>query len=563
LAKNIHKIEIIKGTGSALYGADAYSGVINIITKKGAEKEGGAFGGSNDTYGGFFNYNHKKGDFKFNFSSQGRTTNGSNGLLESDRQTQIDRFLGTNASLAPSSINRGKDEIDIKLESRYKDKASLYLRYIKNTDYGMGVGIANSIDNSGSTENNSWVTGLKYKMGNDEIRTSLDINYTGYVSDLQYSLFPKGAFGGIFTTPVNNRIKNTVHGFSTKLATIYTGIEDHKIYTGIGYEYDSITDISDERNYIQGPLNSLIPVGSMQSTQQLGVLPIADSLSRSNYYGFLQNEWTIHNDWLLIAGVRADYFSDFGLTINPRASLVWNPGLSITTKLMYGKAFRAPSLFELNTNPGVAVTGNKSLKPEEIQTVEWSIHKSWHYGLSTQLNLFWYETKNSISETLVNDTVLNSESRVFHNSGKTNAYGLEFDFNYNLIKNITLNINYSYLNLDATGGVNEQFIITAPTHQLYASINWDILPNWSANIKSNSVIGRKRVGVDTREAISDYTKVDIALRSKEFLESPFDLTFKIENLFDENVREPSISEVIPGDYPLDGRTFMGIISTNF
>ena len=32
---NVHRIEIIRGPGSAIYGADAFSGVINVITKSG------------------------------------------------------------------------------------------------------------------------------------------------------------------------------------------------------------------------------------------------------------------------------------------------------------------------------------------------------------------------------------------------------------------------------------------------------------------------------------------------------------------------------------------------
>jgi len=562
LAKNVEKIEIIKGTGSALYGADAFSGVINIITKKGESDDIGTFAGSNDDYGGWFNFGQHVGDFKINFSAQGRTTNGSKGAIESDRQSQIDRALNTNASLAPGSINRGHDEIDLKLETRYQDKASIYLRYIKNTDYGMGVGIANSLDNSGTTESDAWVTGLKYNFGPEQWKSSFDINYTGYVLDLKYNVFPTGAFGGLFNTPVINKISYTAHDFSTDLATIYTGLDDHKVHVGVGFEYDAINDISDERNFIQGPFNTLLPTGSLQSTQQLGVLPIADSQSRYNYHGFIQDEWRVHNDVTLTTGVRADYFSDFDLSVNPRASLIWKASPSLTTKLMYGMAFRAPSFFELYTNPGVTVTGNKNLKPETIQTLEWSIHKRWAYDFSTQLNLFWYETDDLITETIIQDTVTHSESRIFNNAGGANTYGLEFEFKYQIIEDLDLNINYAYLNINSKGVSNDQFIVTAPTHQVYAAINWSFLPNWSANLRSNSIIGRKRANADTRHSISDYTKLDFTLKNKQILGS-VDLTFKIDNLLDSNIREPSIDEIVPGDYPLDSRTFMGIVSMKF
>jgi outer membrane receptor for ferrienterochelin and colicin len=369
LAKNVERIEIIKGPGSALYGADAFSGVINIITKKEEGTDIGTFAGSYDNYGGWFNHGQKIGDINISFAAQGATTNGSKGIIKEDRQTEIDMILGTNASLAPGPVNRGRDEIDVKFEALFQDTARLYLRYIRN-DTENGVGVGNALDNDGRILSDSWVTGIKFNFGPEDWQTRFDVNYTGYVLDLRSNVFPKGAVGGLFNTPVINNIGYTAHDFSTQLATIYEKLEHHKFHIGLGFEYDTVGDLHDERNFIQGPSNSLLPTGSLQNTQKLGVQPFAYPQSRYNYYGFIQDEWQILNDLTLTAGVRLDYFSDFGLTVNPRGSLVWDVSSSLTTKLLYGRAFRAPSFFELETNPGITVTGNPSLEPEIMQTVE-------------------------------------------------------------------------------------------------------------------------------------------------------------------------------------------------
>src|SRR6185312_2433500 len=52
--EDIERIEVVRGPGSALYGADAFNGVINIITK--APGEGGSgfnvgYGTHNETHG--------------------------------------------------------------------------------------------------------------------------------------------------------------------------------------------------------------------------------------------------------------------------------------------------------------------------------------------------------------------------------------------------------------------------------------------------------------------------------------------------------------------------------
>jgi iron complex outermembrane receptor protein len=562
LVRNIERIEIIKGPGSALYGADAFSGVINIITKQETKTDAGAFAGSFDTFGGWVNTGYELNDFKLNFSAQGRHTGGSSRIIAKDRQTEIDKLVGAHASLAPGPINRGREEVDLKLSAQYKDHAKIYLRYIRN-DTQMGAGLTNALDNSGVTKTDIWVSGLEFKFGSNDWQTKLNLNYTGFALDVHTNIFPKGASGGLFLDPVTTNFGYTTHDLTTELSTVFSRIKNHKLHVGVGFEYDTTDGLFDERNFLQGPLNILVPVGSLKNTQELGVQPFGVPQSRYNVHGFIQDEWRFLNDFSLTTGVRLDYFSDFGLTVNPRASLIWNHSSSLTTKLMYGRAFRAPSFFELYANPGVAITGNRDLNPETIQTVEWSIIKSWSYDLSTQLNLFWYETEDLITETKTIDRLTQSETRQFANSRGVNTYGLELDFNYQLLDSLSLDINYTYLKMNPKSPLNDQFIITAPQHQIYAAINWDFAPNWSANIRSNSVLGRKRSAVDARQPIKDYTQLDFTLQGKQIL-GYLDVTFKINNFLDANVREPSVDQnAIPGDYPLDGRSFTGIVSMRF
>jgi len=559
LTKNIERIEIIKGPGSALYGADAFSGVINIITKQRTGTDMGTFVGSLDTYGGWLNHGFKSHDIKVNFSAQGSTTNGSQGIVSRDRQTLMDSAFNTSASLAPSSINNGKEEIDIKLSAHYKKQAELYLRYIHNKTQN-GVGIAKALDNKGYIQSDSWVTGLKLRFGPSDWLTTLDLNYTGYVFDAQANMFPQGAMGGIFVDPVIDNFGYTSHIVSTQIATLYERIENHKIHVGAGFKYNGTTGVHEERNFIQGPFNSLLPIGPVQDVQEIGVPAFANGDSRSNGYGFVQDEWNFLNDFSLTTGVRLDYFSDFGLTVNPRASLIWNASYSLTTKLMYGRAFRAPSFFEMYSNKGIAITGNPDLEPETTQTVEWSIDKQWAYNFRTQLNLFWYETDNLITESVFVDTTTQSESHVFINSEGANTYGVEVDANYQVLENLTVDMNYTYLKIDPKNTAKDVFIITAPAHQVFAAINWEFIPNWSTNLRSTSIIGRERSSLDSRSAIADYTLLDFTLRGQKVL-GYFDLTFKVNNLLGANVRYPSTDGTsIPGDYPINDRTFMGMIS---
>jgi outer membrane receptor protein involved in Fe transport len=70
-------------------------------------------------------------------------------------------------------------------------------------------------------------------------------------------------------------------------------------------------------------------------------------------------------------GVRLDAYSTFGRSLNPRAALIVEPYARGNTKLFGGKAFRAPSVYELYYNDaGITQQASPDLKPESIYSVE-------------------------------------------------------------------------------------------------------------------------------------------------------------------------------------------------
>ncbi|MBN1609527.1 MAG: TonB-dependent receptor [Polyangiaceae bacterium] len=71
------------------------------------------------------------------------------------------------------------------------------------------------------------------------------------------------------------------------------------------------------------------------------------------------------------AGARYDAYSSFGGSLNPRAALIVNPYPRGTLKLMGGNAFRAPSVYELYYNDGgLTQVASPDLRPESITSAE-------------------------------------------------------------------------------------------------------------------------------------------------------------------------------------------------
>ena len=79
--------------------------------------------------------------------------------------------------------------------------------------------------------------------------------------------------------------------------------------------------------------------------------------------------------WLRASlGARVDVYSTFGASVNPRAALIVRPYEDGSTKLLVGRAFRAPSIYELYYNDDgftqVAAADFTDLNPEVIYSVE-------------------------------------------------------------------------------------------------------------------------------------------------------------------------------------------------
>ncbi len=105
---SISRIEVIRGPGSAVYGADAFAGTFNIITKNGRDVAGteiGTRGGSFDTYDIFMQHGGTYGGWDLFAGLEYQSSGGdSSRIIDSDLQTILDGAFGTNASLTPGSL---------------------------------------------------------------------------------------------------------------------------------------------------------------------------------------------------------------------------------------------------------------------------------------------------------------------------------------------------------------------------------------------------------------------------------------------------------------------------
>lgn len=99
--------------------------------------------------------------------------------------------------------------------------------------------------------------------------------------------------------------------------------------------------------------------------------------------------------WRVVYGGRLDDYSDFGRHTSPRLGLIFQPGEESALKLLYGQAFRAPSAAERIGNVGT-VLGNDGLRPEVIDTLELVALRQ-QQGLLWQASLFRSDWRDGIA----------------------------------------------------------------------------------------------------------------------------------------------------------------------
>lgn len=547
---SISRVEIIRGPGSAVYGADAYAGVINIITKDATELEtkiGGRFG-SFDSKDLWLAHNATLADWNIGFSFEWQKSDGDKDRkISSDYQSILDSTFATNYSLAPGSLNTDYEVFNTLLTAS-KDKFNFRLWNWHLADAGVGAGGSLALDPVGSQEENLYLFDVTYS--DDRITDgwgiNLNLHYLYQESDIYLMLNPPGIYSdpsqpGLFPFP--DGVIGNPNGIGQQVGLDFTatfsGFLKHRIRLGVGTRYQD-QNVGEAKNFGTGG----VP-GVMVDVSDTQYASVPDSY-RHVYYLSMQDEWQYAPDWELTAGVRYDHYSDFGSTVNPRLAIVWSTRHNLTTKLLYGRAFRAPSFQEQFAVQNPVTLGNPDLDPETIDTVELAFDYRPTFSLQTTLNLFIYK-----AEDLIEYVPSGGGTNTAQNSRDQDGYGFEVETTWDATSRLRFTGNYAWQY--AVDSDTDKRIPDAPGQQAFLNMNWKFYPDWSFYSHINWVGKRKRASTDSRANIDDYVLVDLSIQRKAIFQH-LDLALTVRNIFDEDAREPSDGVKITDDYPLEGRS---------
>ncbi|RJX17140.1 MAG: TonB-dependent receptor [Desulfobulbus sp.] len=536
----ISRIEIMRGPGSAVHGADAFAGTVNVITGKGSETAGSEVGGR---YGSFATRNlwGRHGGvydgWDLNFGVDWRKSSG-----DKDRIIVRDGLGSGLPSHAPGPLDTHQEIVSTILGvEKGRWTADLFSSFARQ---GMGHSGLQVLSEDSEIKTALVEGDVQYEY--PDIVTGLDVLLRGFAvfnDGENYFDFYPNSYG---VNAIGNPQYTGLQG-GTEAATVYHGTDGHRFRSALGLvAYNAATD--QYKNFGPGvPPDHLYqePV-SLKNTPYIYL----EDQNRTVWYGSVQDEWSLAENWELTAGVRYDHYSDFGGTTNPRIALVWETTEVLTTKLMYGSAFRPPAFGEQYFKNNPLSLGNPDIGPETIDTYELALQYQPTKKLNLQANFYLYEIEDLIEYVPDPPPAL---TKTAQNYTDLEGRGVEVALDWQVLDDLLLKASIAYQRSeDADSG---EPVAEAPAWDGYVNAHWTFLPDWSLDGQYFLTAERQRANSDIRPEVDDYQYVNLTLR-REHLFGNWEAAMAVRNLFDEDVLEPSPAPgLIPGDYPMESRAF--------
>ena len=371
----IERVEIIKGPVSAVYGADAFMGVINIITRNAADVDGGElrFGANrvvgNQGGGGEFLLGTRSGDLSV-FAAGRLHTEDRSGLTLPEtspaptlptyaRDRKADRLRSTSGS----AFARATYHIDERTALQLSGYVSILNRGGEFSDWlQLGAGL----DSQGRQNENrislaQAYTDLHLTMGLSE-SFELDVDAMAFVGQpTQADRLEVGS--DLFYVERDLGFR----GVETQLRARWNPLQTLTFVLGAGMIADEEQRLS-VLNVLKRSIGET-PAGSIRESTSVR----QDTIWLLNPGAHLQAIWEAWGQLLTVTGgFRYDYHNIYGNQLSGRAGITSTPTEGLSLKVLYGNAFKAPPpllLWAQPFRPG-GVVGNEELDAQRVHSVE-------------------------------------------------------------------------------------------------------------------------------------------------------------------------------------------------
>ncbi len=457
--EDILRIEVIRGPGGTLWGANAVNGVINILTKSAKDTQGALLSGGGGNY-----------EKAFGTARMGGQINDDTYFRVYGRHTKRD----------------SSPEIDGRVEAH--DEWDSY-----HTGFRVDKGDEKTVDRIG-------VHGDLYRAYSDAVTPTFS-----------------------FTAPFQTNADETIHSGGQNLMGFWRHAYESgarlRLQAYLDYTHrdqvlyqDQRTMFDTDAQYNFAPMgrHEIIAGGSYRYTSDdIGgsdLVNFEPGSRTDDLYGvFLQDKITLRPDlWFLTLGSKFEHNDYSGFEVEPNARLTWTPDEQQTFWGAISRAVRMPSRAETDLNitnlrgifggalAEVELQKNKNFKSEELVAYELGYRNQITPEVSLDTTAFFNDYTNLSTSLILPITVVNNGVDPIHlhipvqavNGASAEVLGFEMAGSWSVQPNWRLMAGYSYLEMyihapTALGASQDSAEGTSPEQQINLRSYWNINDRWT------------------------------------------------------------------------------------
>lgn len=506
----IERIEFIPGPGGAVYGQNAMFGVINLITRRGADVDGTELSASSQ---------RPQALREGRVSWGKRLDNGVDLLVSASalRARGEDRFFDFGAA-GVTGVAKGMDgEHDREFFARLARGAWSFefMHGDHRKDDPTGAYLSDPLVPGQYQGDRYDLAQLHYEdsFAADTLRVSarLFMGRELYTSTLSYA------------TPYTFPAPSDWRGAELRLLS--TALAGHKLMLGLELQDNARTDQA--INDVATPANNILIPGS---GYRVGV--------------YAQDEWQLAESLSATLGLRVDRNNVTGSRASPRAALIWQASPETTLKALYGRAHRAPNVYERDYFDGVAQVANPALKGESVDTLEIVADHRVGRELTLRASVYQWNMKDLIALGI--DP---ASSLAQYKSGEAvKARGLELSADKTWATGARLRGSVSFQNVAYASGAG---LPNSP--KLLGKLNLSApLPMAGLHAGYELHYDSKRLSLDGSR-LGGYALSNLTL-STDALAKGLTLSLSVQNLFDKRYAHPGADSNWQNALEQDGRS---------
>lgn len=507
--ETVERVEVIRGPGSTLYGTNAFYAVVNLVTRTGASAKGAearlAGGSFESGYASLSGGTRTAGGLDVFAAASGYTTRGPDLYFPEfdEPETNDGRAVGLDGDRFGRTLVRVMRG-DFLVEGLYSSRR----KEIPTASYETVFG-----DPRAQTEEGGGMLSASYEHAFEDLsRVWATASYQSAFYDGDYPYADEGL--------VSDYIRSRWFTLEGQYQRFVAG--RHRISVG-----------GEARRNAR--LEQGVP-GAFEDSRSSWVLA-----------GFLQGEFHLGERVTLYAGGRYDHYDTFGGTFNPRVALVAEPWTGTFLKGVYGRAFRAPSAYELYYEDGsMTQKPALTLEPERLETFEVALERRVRPGLKASLSVYHTRVEDLIG--LVTDPA--DDLLVYTNGETAESTGVEAGLEGQITSRLFARASYAFQ--QAEEGPENLRPVGSPRHVAHLATSLSLL-------EGQLVPGLEVYYLGARPTLAGGQAADHALAGLTLQVRPkavprLELLAKVGNLLDREYSDPGGEEHRQDLLMRDGRT---------